>query len=163
MANTYSDEDKQKIMAEVCDRIAEGEYLDVICRDDHMPAVRTIRKWINKNPEFERGYFNAYSARSYSLLDEMERLQDPEHNPINVLQNGAWDSAHVTYVRDRVTNLQWRLQKLLPRRFGDLLKIAGDDDQAPIRITDQEAAHKIEAILATAKARREDAKTGDGS
>ena len=35
------------LAAEICDRISRGEPLEVICRDEGMPASRNVREWVS--------------------------------------------------------------------------------------------------------------------
>lgn len=41
-----------EILDEICNRIAEGEPLRAICRDQHMPAWRTVYAWIESDSAF---------------------------------------------------------------------------------------------------------------
>ena len=34
-----------EILAEICERLSQGEPLEQICRDEHMPASRTVYDW----------------------------------------------------------------------------------------------------------------------
>lgn len=36
----------QGLLDEICDRLADGQPLAVICRDEHMPSDRTVRNWM---------------------------------------------------------------------------------------------------------------------
>jgi len=55
MVTTYD----QAIADEICERVAEGEPLRPICREEHMPPKRTVYDWINQNPEFAKKYAQA--------------------------------------------------------------------------------------------------------
>lgn len=37
---------------EICDRMAKGEPLAQICRDEHMPGYRTTYNWMDEYPDF---------------------------------------------------------------------------------------------------------------
>ena len=41
---------------EICERIASGETLISICKEAGKPADRTVRYWVQANPEFARAY-----------------------------------------------------------------------------------------------------------
>lgn len=45
---SYTD-DKANI---ICDRVANGEFLAVICREEGMPALRTVYDWKDADPSF---------------------------------------------------------------------------------------------------------------
>lgn len=42
----------------ICQRVAEGENLNTISRDEAMPAQSTIYKWMEQNPELSQFYLN---------------------------------------------------------------------------------------------------------
>lgn len=44
----YTDE----IAAEICERLANGEPLRAICRDDHMPSWQRFYEWVASDDEF---------------------------------------------------------------------------------------------------------------
>jgi hypothetical protein len=46
-----------EIAAEICERLASGESLRAICRDDHMPKARTVYLWIARDLH---GFFQQY-------------------------------------------------------------------------------------------------------
>jgi hypothetical protein len=46
--STYNAKDA----AEIVERLSKGEPLAVICRDEHMPAWRTVYDWMDANAEF---------------------------------------------------------------------------------------------------------------
>lgn len=64
--STYTD----SIADEICIRLSEGEPLAEICRDAHMPAVRTVSDWKEANESFSANFarareegFDAIAAR----------------------------------------------------------------------------------------------------
>jgi len=52
---TYTD----KIGEEICERIAQGESLENICRDKHMPTSKGVRGWRRKIDLFGVNYTRA--------------------------------------------------------------------------------------------------------
>jgi hypothetical protein len=47
------------IAEQICERIAEGEPLTKICRDEQIPAYRTVLGWRVANKEFSQMYARA--------------------------------------------------------------------------------------------------------
>jgi hypothetical protein len=45
----YSD----KLAEEICSRVASGELLTIICREDDMPTMRRCNQWLKEFPEFQ--------------------------------------------------------------------------------------------------------------
>ena len=76
---------KPEIVDEICRRIAAGESLRSICRDDHLPAVSTVTLWIvdGTQPEFVDKYFKAREAAGYVHADRIQEIAtNLEHEAI---------------------------------------------------------------------------------
>lgn len=58
-------------------RLATGESLRSICRDDGMPSVSTVLLWVvnGKYPEFSEQYARAREAQGHYHVDEMLDLR----------------------------------------------------------------------------------------
>lgn len=78
---------KEAITDEICRRIASGESLRSICRDDHLPALSTVTMWIadGSHAEFSAQYFKAREAAGYAHADRIqeiaESVQSEQLNP----------------------------------------------------------------------------------
>lgn len=70
--SVYSDE----VATEICTRLAGGESLRAICRDDHMPAISSVTLWVvdGRHPEFSARYMQAREAQGYYFADAMLEL-----------------------------------------------------------------------------------------
>lgn len=69
---------KPELVDEICRRIAAGESLRSICRDDHTPALSTVCLWIvdGKHPEFSAQYSEAREAAGYVHADRIQQIAD---------------------------------------------------------------------------------------
>ena len=110
----------------ICERLAGGESLRSICRDDGMPAHPTVLLWARENPEFADQY-----ARAREIGDdhEFEGLQDladeePERGP-----TGAVDSGWVAWQKNRIDVRKWSLARKRPKKYGDKIEttVQGQD------------------------------------
>ena len=55
----------------ICQRLASGEALKAICREDEMPSSRTVRKWVTKDVN---GFAERYTqARELGLRAVLAR------------------------------------------------------------------------------------------
>jgi hypothetical protein len=43
----------------ICAKMGEGESVRSICRDDDMPALSTVFRWLAAHPEFQEQYARA--------------------------------------------------------------------------------------------------------
>jgi len=130
---TYS----QKIADEICERLAEGESLKVICFDPHMPSESLVRLWAQDDAADKAGTGAGFSAK-YARAREQgyERLAEEilEISDADCTVDGKPDNALVQQARLRVDSRKWLLSKLLPRKYGDRVtqEIVGEDGGALI-------------------------------
>jgi hypothetical protein len=114
--STYTPE----IAAEILERLAAGESLRAICRDDHMPAAPTVHLWVISDVHgFAEQYTRARGV-GYDLMAE---------GTLEIADNQAEDA---NSRRVRVDTRKWLLSKMLPKRYGERQTLAGDPD-APLQ------------------------------
>ena len=67
---------KPEVVDEICRRIAAGESLRSICRDDYLPAISTVTMWIvdGTQPEFVDKYWKAREAAGYVHADKIQDI-----------------------------------------------------------------------------------------
>lgn len=95
----------QDIADEICQRLAHGESLRAICRDDAMPGLSTVIRWRAQNEAFRTQYACAREDQADALADEIVEIADGEEHP---------DSRRV-----RVDARKWVASKLRPKTYGD--------------------------------------------
>ena len=75
-----------KLAGEICDRLAEGESLVSICKDDHLPSMGTVLSWLQQKDrdDFRSVFGEALHCCAHSLahkaLETVDRLDgdDPQ-------------------------------------------------------------------------------------
>lgn len=109
----YSDE----IATEICQRLACGESLKGICKDDHMPDKRAVNYWLfdGAHPEFEAKYRFARECQAEGNAEEIVEIADGGA-PIEITGEDAMTRLHRDKVRISVR--QWNAEKLLWKRYG---------------------------------------------
>lgn len=60
----------QKIADEICERIAQGEPLRQICRDEHMPGWVTVYEWLKKYDAFAEHFARARELGHDAIAEE---------------------------------------------------------------------------------------------
>lgn len=122
----------------ICIRIAEGESLRSICRDDYMPSQVTVYSWLFKFPEFLKQYTHAREEQAETHADEIVDIADetPETVPVydkegNVIELKL-DSAYIAWQKNRIEARKWTAMKLKPKKYGD--KIVQPDEISPVAI-----------------------------
>ena len=138
----------QDIVDEICIRISTGEPLVRICREDGMPHLATVYRWLSRFPEFSEMYAKAKDQAADTLAEEIQDLAD--QMPMEKTDkdgNTSFDSAYIQWMRLRVDARKWVAAKLKPRKYGDRVELAGDKDN-PLQVNAQvEAKGLFDAIL----------------
>lgn len=76
--NTYTIE----LAAEICRRLSEGETLVSICKNDGMPARRTVTDWRKAHEDFARAYDEAMLEGCHAILEgTIDIADDLEEDP----------------------------------------------------------------------------------
>jgi len=99
----------EKLAADICERLIEGESLRSVCRDPVMPAISTVMLWITKHSAFSEQYEKATEERAAGMFEDMFDIAD-DVEP---------DAASVAKARLRVDTRKWALSKMLPKKYGD--------------------------------------------
>lgn len=122
---------------EVIERLSAGEPLAQICRSEHMPSLRAVYNWTEKNAEFAARFTRARLDGFDQIA--LQTLQIADETPPTT-QNGGTDSGWVQHAKVRIETRLKLLAKWDPKRYGEQLKLSGDSDN-PIAI------QRIERVL----------------
>lgn len=97
-------------MAErICEELASGRHLHIICKDDWAPGERTVYQWLDKNPDFARLYAHARERQQEVFAAEVINIADTEK-----------DSAKA---RNMMDARKWYAARVAPRKWGDRVEI----------------------------------------
>lgn len=122
----------------ICSRMAEGESLRSICRDESMPALSTVFLWVAKHSEFSEQYKLAMASRADAMFEDMIEIADDGRNDYIVSGDGdeRFNTEHVQRSRLRLDTRKWMLSKMLPKKYGDKVtdEIIGNDNEIEIRV-----------------------------
>ena len=127
----------EALAAKICERLAEGETLRSICRDEKMPGKTTVLRWLGdeKNADFRTQYAHAREMQADALFDEALEIADDASGDWSTDKDGkkTLDHEHVQRSRLRVDTRKWAAGKMAPKRYGDKLQHTGDGG-GPIRV-----------------------------
>lgn len=119
---------------EICNRLSSGESLRSICSEDKMPSQTQVYVWLNAKKDFADKYARAREEQADTHADEIIAIADesPETNPIrdkdgNIIDIKI-DSGYVAYQKQRIEARKWTAAKLRPKKYGDRVTHAGDDE-----------------------------------
>ncbi|QII84248.1 terminase [Bordetella hinzii] len=150
------------IAAEICERLATGEPLAVICRDDHMPATRTVSDWRKEHEGFAADYARARLEGFDALAAQCLEISDNEtHDWLMTKKGVIVNEVAIGRAKLQVWTRLQLLAKWYPSKYGDKqsLELTGADG-GPVQITDTERAARLAAIVATARARAQGQQEG---
>jgi hypothetical protein len=149
---------------EICDRIANGEPLRVICRDDGMPSWRTVYDWRARHPEFFTRIAQARDVGYDAIAEEALEIADTPR--IGVRREDSDDGCKE--IRDdmlghRRLQVETRLKllaKWAPKKYGDKIDVTTGGDSLNMSAEERQAKlQSLAALAAKRKAEQED----DGS
>lgn len=129
----------KELASRICQRLADGETLRAVCRDDGMPTPSTVLNWTNSKSTgaFSEQYAKAREIGYRHMADELVEIADDGRNDTYQDEDGnvRVNTDVVARSRLRVDTRKWLLSKALPKIYGDkLAHVGGDDDDNPIRV-----------------------------
>ena len=144
------------LAAEICTRIAHGEPLVRICKDEHMPHVSSVYLWLSRFAEFSDMYAKAREDQADTLADEIQAIADAM--PMEKTDgngNTSFDGAYIQWMKLRVDARKWTASKLKPRKYGDRVALAGDENN-PLKVeASLEAKGLFNDLLAAMESRKQ--------
>lgn len=119
----------------ICERLAMGESMRSICRDESMPAMSTVFKWLRENEEFSQQYARAKEESADALFEDLLEIADDGSNDWMERNNadgsnGGWavNGEHIQRSRLRIDARKWAMSKLKPKKYGEKIQVGGDTD-----------------------------------
>lgn len=117
----------QAIADEICERISDGEPLRAICRDDHMPAWRTVYDWISADTDFSARIARARELGFDAIAEEALSIADtPTIGQTSVSKATGLEVTEADMLGHRRLQVETRLKllaKWAPKKYGDKQEI----------------------------------------
>lgn len=120
----------QELADRICERIALGESMRSICRDEEMPAMQTIWRWLRENKIFSERYESATKERTEAQNEILLELGDQALEEAYKADPKA-ANAVVSAVKLKADNLKWVMSKMKPKKYGDKMDLTSDGKQLP--------------------------------
>jgi len=115
----------QDIADEICFRLAEGQSLRQICRDEKMPVMSTVLLWVLQDKNFAEQYRHAREIQADVMFDEVIDIADDGSNDWTEIETKSGrvievaDHEHINRSRLRVETRKWYISKVLPKKYGE--------------------------------------------
>lgn len=151
----WTPERRLEAWQEIERRLVEGEGIDKICGDKHLPAYSTVFAWLGEDADLDHRYIRARESQQHLLAAKGQTLAN---QTLERAQNGEASKEEISAVREVLQQLRWQAARLAPKTFGDTLKHTGHDG-GPVQV-----AHTLENAILQARehAERLKAPTIDG-
>lgn len=113
----------QVVATQICERLASGESLRNICRDDDMPDRSTVQRWLDSFIDFRGQYARARELQADYWAEEILEIADTVRigDKIKVGKDGTEVTTGdmVDRAKLQVDARKWIVSKLLPKKYGD--------------------------------------------
>lgn len=111
-----------EVANKICDRLAQDEGLETICRDKHMPGVTTVYRWRRENDDFRQAYARAREDQGHTVADGLGDIR-------RKLLRGELDAATATAAANIA---KWEASRRASKDYGDRVDhTSSDGSMAP--------------------------------
>ena len=109
------------VLKRIVDGLSEGTPLTVICAPDAMPSCRTVRDWVDNNPDVSAAIAGARDAGFDKIaLDALRIADNTDHDTILTDKGGEMpNSEWISRSKLRVETRLKLLAKWDPKRYGE--------------------------------------------
>ena len=123
------------VFSGICERIALGEGLRGILRDDGMPSLSTVFRWLEANEARREQYARARERQAEFFSDEILEIADDGTNDWMERETRSGDAVtvfnheHAQRSKLRVESRKWLMAKRAPKKYGDKIttELVGKD------------------------------------
>lgn len=113
-----------ELVAEICERLSNGEPLAQICRGEHMPDPATVWRWKSEDNSIAQDIARARELGFDAIADETLSIADDGTN--DWMERNGFDQLNGEHVQRSKLRVETRLKllaKWCPKRYGDQLSI----------------------------------------
>lgn len=118
---------------QICDRLAEGEPLVLICADQTMPSRRDLMRFLYKDEKALEMYYHAREMQMEAFAEEALSVANDDSQDYSIDDKGRRISHNDVVQRARLKiETMWRtMSRMAPRRFGEknFTEIQGNPNQ----------------------------------
>jgi len=113
----------QEIEDEIFDRLAKGEAIRNICKDDWLPSWQTFSRRLAGDEALRIRYARAREEQADKLFDECLEIADQYDQSAEKTEGGT---DHIARAKLRIDTRKWMAGKLRPRVYGDKMDLSGN-------------------------------------
>lgn len=126
---SYSKEEKNEIVTEVCTLIASGKSMRDAIKEVGKASRQSVFDWINEDKKKLDQYARAMEYRADCIFDDIIDIADNTEGDMMMDENGREKVNHENIQRSRlkVDTRKWIISKMMPSRYGEKLDITTED------------------------------------
>ena len=124
MRRSYTSEDRQKLADKVLSLLPDTTT-PLACNAAGVPEG-TFLGWVSADKQLAESYALARTLYPEKLVGRMMELT---REKIALDNHGKTDSGRVQQIKVEIDAIKWIVARLLYRKYGDRLTLAGDDEQ----------------------------------
>ena len=111
----------------ICERLANGESLIAICKDETLPHRSTVHDWLNpKHSTYQSAFADKYAR---AREDQADYKADEIEDIANRVLTGE---INPNAARVAIDAKKWTASKLRPKRYGDKLDVTSDNEKIQV-------------------------------
>lgn len=109
-----------EVIKTICEQLAQGIPLTVICREEGMPNPATVWQWQQDDPEIRQAIAQARERGEEALAEQCLEIADDEKHDWQMSQKGTiTDEVAISRAKLRIHTRLQLLAKFNPKRWGD--------------------------------------------
>lgn len=134
----------------ICERLCEGESLRSICRDEEMPSMSMVLRYVDRHSHFRDQYTRAMAVRAEKMAEEILDIADNGANDTYLDDDGNKRTDHDVIARSRlrVDSRKWLASKLLPKKYGEKVTQDVNHSGSIGSVSDEELTKRIADLQA---------------
>lgn len=120
----YSEEDKERIITEICNQVIEDKISFNQAVDDSEISLVSFYKWIAKNEDLQVLYNYAREVRSDVLFEQIIEIADTTEEGVTIEtdDNGRTKEKKgdmTQHRRLKIDSRKWVVARMNPKKYGD--------------------------------------------
>lgn len=158
-AKGYSPEERERIVAHICEQLAVPRSLAKICAEDEgMPSASTVCHWQVQEPLIQQRLERAREAGATTLLEEIVEIADQPAGDVYI----AYDAKGKPYAKidgDAIQRSRLRVyareryaQLIAPKMYGQKLDVTSGGEKLPAPAAAQDS--RLDALILLAAHRK---------
>jgi hypothetical protein len=129
----------REIADDICARLAGGEGLATICRNDGYPCEGTVRGWVIDDVDgISARYARAREIQADVLAEQIVAISDEQSEVTR--ENGEKYDPDVNRDRLRIDARKWYASKVAPKKYGEKIEVDAKIEARDVSVETLDAA-----------------------